>query len=101
MALRQEVETRLAPELLAVDALLLGADAKTLAQLPKWLDRVQTPLPADRGFLEEMSRRLDPVAYEVLEENLGLRPGESATARAFTDFLWSMTPSVPGPSLEP
>ena len=101
VALRGEIETRLVPELLALHALLLGADAETLGRIPEWLDRVQTQLPSDAGFLTEMGRRVDPVAYEVLEENLALRPGESATARAFTDFLWSMTPSVPGPSLEP
>ena len=101
VALRREIETRLAPELLALHALLLGADAEMLGRLLEWLDRVQTPLPADRGFLEEMSRRLDPSGCAVLEENLALLPGESEASRAFTDFLWSMTPSVPGPSLEP
>ena len=53
VALRQEVETRLAPEL------------------------------------------LDPTGYEALEESLGLRPGESAASRAFTDCLWSMAPGIP------
>ena len=60
VTLRQEVETRLAPELLALHALLLGADAEMLGWLPEWLDRVQNPLPADRVFFEEMGRLLDP-----------------------------------------
>ena len=51
VALRGEIETRLVPELLAVDALLMGADAEILAQLPGWLDRVQTQLPGDSEFL--------------------------------------------------
>ena len=69
--------------------------------LPAWLNTAQAPLTLDRDFFEEMARRLDPTGYEVLEESLGLLPGESETARAFTDFLWSKTPSVPGPSLGP
>ena len=95
VALRQEVETRLAPELLAIHALLLGADGKILAQLPEWLDLTSVSLPSDAGFFNEMSRRLDPVAYEVLEENLSLLPGESAASRTYTDCLWSVTRSVP------
>ena len=65
VALRQEVETRLAPELLALHALLLGADA--LRRIPEWLDRVQTPLTLDRDSLRQMARRLDPTGYEALE----------------------------------
>ena len=95
VALRQEIETMLVPGLLAVDALLLGADAETLGRIPEWLDRVQTPLTLDRDFFEEMARRLDPTGYEALEESLGLRPGESAASRAFTDCLWSMAPGIP------
>ena len=94
MALRQEIETWLAPELLALHALLLGVDGEALGRLPAWLDRVQNPLPADRVFFEEMGRLLDPTGYEVLEENAGLRPGESETARAFTDCLWGTAPLV-------
>ena len=94
VALRQEVETRLAPELLALHALLLGADAETLGRIPEWLDAVQTPVTFDRDFFEEMARRLDPTGYEVLEESLGLLPGESEASRAFTDCLWSMAPGI-------
>ena len=98
VALRSHVETELAPGLLAIHALLLKADAEMLARLPEWLDRVQTPLPGSRDFFEEMARRLDPTGYELLEESLGLLPGESETARTFTDFLWDMAPRVPGRS---
>ena len=95
VVLRSEVETRLAPELLAIHALLLGADGKILAQLPEWLDLTSVSLPSDAGFFNEMSRRLDPVAYEVLEENLSLLPGESSSARTYTDCLWSVVQAVP------
>ena len=101
VALRGEIETRLVPELLALHALLLGADAETLGWLPEWLDRVQTQLPSDAGFLTEMGRRVDPGGFQVLEENLFLLPGQSETAQAFTDFLWEMAPLASGPSLEP
>ena len=101
VALRGEIETRLVPELLAVHALLLGADAEILGSIPEWLDRVQTQLPGDAEFLIEMGRRVDPGGFQVLEENLFLLPGQSETAQAFTDFLWEMAPLASGPSLEP
>ena len=94
VVLRQEIETRLVPGLLAVDALLLGADAETLGWIPEWLDAVQTPVTFDRDFFEETARRLDPTGCEVLEESLGLLPGESEASRAFTDCLWSMAPGI-------
>ena len=94
VALRQEVETRLAPELLALHALLLGADAEMLGWLPEWLDRVSTALPGDAEFLTEMGRVLDPPGYDLLEENAVLLPGESEASRAFTDCLWSMAPGI-------
>ena len=95
VALRGEIETRLVPGLLAVDALLLEANSETLGRIPEWLDRVSTALPADAEFLKEMGRLLDPVGYQVLEENSALRPGESETVRAFTDYLWEMAPRLP------
>ena len=98
VALRQEIETRLAPGLLALHALLMGADAGMLGRLPEWLDRVQTPVTFDRDFFEDMARRLDPTGYAVLEESLGLLPGESEASRAFTDCLWSMAPGIPSRS---
>ena len=100
VALRQEVETRLAPELLAIHALLLGADGATLARLPAWLERGQIPLLSDAEFFAEMGRLLDPVAYQVLDENSVLLPGESETSRVFTDYLWEIVGVVmPGESL--
>ena len=95
VALRHEIETRLAPELLALHALLLGANAKMLGRLPGWLDRVQTQLPGDAEFLTEMGCLLDPDAFGLLEENSVLLPGESEASRAFTNFLWEMAPGVP------
>ena len=101
VALRREIETRLAPELLALHALLLGAGGDTLARLPGWLNTVQTPLPRDVEFLTKMGRVLDQSGSALLEENSVLLPGESEASRAFTDCLWCMAPSVSGPSLEP
>ena len=101
VALRQEVETRLAPELMALHALLLGADSDALGRLPGWLDLVQNPMASDAEFLTEMGRWLDPVGSSLVEENAVLSPGESETAQAFTDFLWEMAPLASGPSLEP
>ena len=100
VALRGEIESRLVPELLALHALLLGADADILGSIPEWLDYVQTPMPADAGFLTEMVRLLDPVGSSLVEENLALRPGESVPSRVFTDYLWEMAPLASGPSLE-
>ena len=80
VALRPEVETRLVPWLLTVDALLLEADAETLRRLLEGLELVQTPLLADAEFLSEMAGSLDPVGYEVLSENSGPSPGESLSA---------------------
>ena len=68
---------------------------KILAQLPDWLDLTSVSLPSVAGFFNEMGRTLDPVAYEVLEENLSLLPGESAAARTYTDCLWSVVQAVP------
>ena len=95
VVLRREIETRLAPELLALHALLLGADWETMGRLPGWLNTVQAPSTLDRDFFEEMARRLDPTGYEVLEESLELLPGESEASRAFTDCLWCMAPGIP------
>ncbi len=92
--LRSGLETRLVPGLLAVDALLMEADAHTLGyDLPLWLDRVSTALPAEAGFLTEMGRRVDPVVSGLLEENSVLSTGESLGSREFRDCLWEMAPS--------
>ena len=99
VALRSEVENRLAPGLFAVAALLLEADADALGQLPVWLDRVQAALPGEAAFLTEMGRRVDPAGAALLTENLGLLPGESEASRAFSNYLWELAPMVdrPGP----
>ena len=99
VALRQEVETRLVPGLLAIHALLLGADARTLGRIPEWLDRVQIPLPSEAEFLTEMGLQLDPVGSALLAANSDLRRGESETSQTFRDCLWELVPFGKGPSL--
>ena len=85
IALRQEVETRLVPELLALHALLLGANAKMLGRLPGWLDRVQTQLPGDAEFLTEMGCYWTPMLSGYWKRTLCCcqgsrrRPGHSPT----------------------
>ena len=52
VVIRQEVETRLVPGAASRGPpSFMGADAGMLARLPEWLDYVQTPMPADAGFL--------------------------------------------------
>ena len=58
VAFRREVDTWLAPDLLAVHALLL-----LLTRLPEWLENTSVPLPSGAGFLNEVGWNLDPVAY--------------------------------------
>ena len=93
--LRQEVETGLVPGLTAIQAVFHAADAAMLGQsLPEWLDRVSSVLPGEAEFMSEMGRCLDPVGYGLLEENLGLRAGESEARRVFEAHLWEMAPCV-------
>ena len=94
VALRREVETVLVPGLTAVLALLLEADADALARLPEWLDRVSSVMPAESGFLTEMGRRVDPAGALLVEEGLGLLPGESLARREFRNCLWELVPCV-------
>ncbi|MYC38454.1 MAG: hypothetical protein F4X66_16320 [Chloroflexi bacterium] len=98
VALRREVEEGLVPGLLAVQALFHAADAEMLARsLPEWLERVSSVMPADAGFLTEMGRQLDPDGCDLLDEGLGIRPGESEIRRTFDAHLWEMAPSVNSP----
>ena len=97
VALRSEVETRLVPGLMALDALLLEADAHALARLPGWLDRVSTVMPAESEFLTMMGRWVDPVGAAKVEENLRLLPGESEVRRMFEAHLWELSPAVDRP----
>ena len=100
VALRYEVEAGLVPGLLAVQALFHAADAETLGkELPKWLGRVSSVMPAESDFMAEMGRQLDPVGCGSLDENLGLGPGDSEVRRAFEAHLWEMAPSVSRPPL--
>ena len=95
-----EIETRLVPELLAVHALLLGADAEILGRISEWLDRAQTQLLSDAEFLKDMGRMLDPYGSALLDENSGLLSVEAEASRVFTGYLWEVAPLASGPSLE-
>lgn len=98
--LRREVQEELVPGLVAVQALFHAADAATLGrELPEWLERVSTAMPAESEFLVEMGRQMDPVGCDLLDESLGIRPGESEARRAFDTHLWEMAPTVSRPSL--
>ena len=98
--LRSEVESRLVPGLTAVLGLLLEVDSEVLGEdLPEWLDRVSSVMPADAEFLAEMGRRLDPACNDLLDDNLGLLPGETVIEREFRSHLWEMAPRVPKNSL--
>ena len=95
VAIRGEVETGLVTGLTAVLALLLEANSRTLNEdLPEWLDRVSSSLPAESEFLSEMSWRLDPDGTELMNVNLELRPGETEVRRSFEAHLWEMTPAM-------
>ena len=62
--------------------------------LPEWLDRVSSSLPPESEFLSEMSWRLDPDGTQLMNVNLGLRPGESEVRRVFEAHLWEMIPAM-------
>lgn len=95
VALRAEVEARLLPGFAAVLALLLQADSGVLGKdLPAWLDRVQEAIPGDADFFAETGRCLDPAGYALLEENLGLLPGESVAVSRFKSSLWGVAPLI-------
>ena len=57
VALRQEVETWLAPELLAIHALLFGVDGGTLAELPEWLELTSVIIGCREPHVLEQSSR--------------------------------------------
>ena len=88
---RSDLETRPVPGLLAVDTLLLEADAQVLGEdLPEWLGQVSSALPAEAEFLTALGRSVDPGRRGLLEENSGLLPGESVASRALVDYLSEM-----------
>ena len=51
-------------------------------------------IQAGAEFLTEIGRQFDPAAYDLLEENLGLRSGETLAVRSFTNHLQEMAPAV-------
>ena len=96
VVLRREVETGLVPGLAAVQAYFHAADAETLGKgLPEWLGQVSSVMPPESEFLAEMGRRLDPDGVALLDDNLGIRAGESEARRGFETQLWEMVPFLP------
>ena len=95
LAIRREVEEELVPGLAAVQALFHAADAEMLARsLPEWLERVSSVMPAEAEFFTEMGRCLDQDGAGLLDDNLGIRPGESEVRRSFDAHLWEMAPWI-------
>ena len=98
VALRREVEMELVPGIVAIQAVFHAADAETLGTaLPRWLEGVTSVMPAESDFLVEMGRRLDPVGVTLLDENLGIRAGESEVRRVFEAHLWEVAPLMNSP----
>ena len=64
--LRFYVETQLVPGLLAVNALLLEASSEALERdLPEWIERASTVLPAEAAFLTAAGRGVDSLSYSL------------------------------------
>ena len=62
------------------------------------LDRVSSVIPEELEFIAEIGRRLDLVGAILLDENLGIRPGDSEVRRAFDARLWEMALFASSPS---
>ena len=91
--LRFCVETQLAPGLLAVNALLLGASPEALRRdLPEWIEHTSTALPVEAAFLAGVGREVDPLSYALLAENLGLSPDRCLGVEVFHAHLLGMAP---------
>ena len=91
--LRFYVETQLVPGILAVNALLLGASPEALDRdLPEWIERASTVLPAEAAFLTEAGRGVDPLSYSLLSENLGLSQDQCLGVEMFRANLQGMAP---------
>ena len=91
--LRFQVESQLVPSLLAVNALLLGSSSGALEKdLPEWIERVSTLLPAEAAFLTEAGRGVDPLSYSLLSENLGLSQDRCLGVEVFRAHLQGMAP---------
>ena len=91
--IRFYVETQLVPGLLAVNALLLGVSPETMERdLPEWIERASTVLPAEAAFLTEAGRGVDPLSYSLLSENLGLSQYRCLGVEVFRAHLQGMAP---------
>ena len=95
ISVRFHAETVLVPGVLAVTALLLGAGPDVLNRdLPRWIERVSSVLPADAQVLTEAGRQVDPAGYALLEENLGLAPDQCLGVEMFHSYLLGLTPCI-------
>ena len=99
LAIRREVEVGLVPGIVAIQAVFHAADAGTLGkELPRWLERASSVMPGELEFMADMGRCLDPAGYDLMDENLGLRPGASEVGRAFENWMWEIAPTVNRPN---
>ena len=93
--LRFYIETQLVPGLLAVHAVLLGASLDDLnTDLPVWIKRASSVLPAEAAFITEIGRAVDPVSYSLLSENLGISDDQCLGVKTFHYHLSSLAPLV-------
>ena len=96
LAVRFHTESVLVPGLLAVAALLLKAGPEALnRELPQWIERTSSVLPAEADLLTEAGRRVDPAGYALLEENLDLTRGQCLAVEMFHAYLLGLAPGVP------
>ena len=95
LVLRRGVEVELVPGLAAIQAAFHAADAATLGEeLPEWLEWVSSVIPSEAEFLAEVGRQVDPAGYDLLVENLRIRPGDSEVRKVFEAHLWEILPCV-------
>lgn len=95
LAIRREIEAGLVPGIVAIQAVFHAADAGTLGkELPRWLERTSSVMPEESEFMADMGRCLDPAGYDLMNENLGLRPGESEVRRVFENWMSEIAPTV-------
>ena len=99
VAIRREVEVGLVLGIVAIQAVFHASDAGTLGkELPRWLERASSVMPEESEFMADMGRCLDPAGYDLMDENLGLRPGASEVGRAFENWMWEIAPTVNRPN---
>ena len=91
--LRFYVETQLVTGIFAVNALLLGASPEALERdLPEWIERASTVLPAEAAFLTEAGQGVDPLSYSLLPGNLEPSQDQCLGVEVFQSHLQGMAP---------